>query len=676
MNTLQQGMVLHGKSREYKIEKVLGQGSFGITYLATTKLKVQGELGTFEVDTKVAVKEFFMKDLNGREGTRVTSISTGGKEGLYEKYKSKFIKESQNLSKLQHPGIVKVLESFETNGTAYYVMEYCEGGSLEERIKSHGGLGEGEAKSLAFKIGDALSYMHSRGMLHLDLKPGNIMLRADGTPVVIDFGLSKQYTSDGKAESSTTVGLGTPGYAPIEQGDYQESKGKFPVTMDVYAFGATVFKMLTGNTPPKASEVMNHGFPAYELQDKNVSITTIRAIKKAMADRVVDRCQTVNEFVALLAEEPNTIIESDDTIHEAPKPKPPTPPAPPKPTPTPPAPKPGYLKYILGVLAVVLGVVIGVVLTNNDPSLEAVVAEEAVVDTTAVVEPLTTQREEQERLAEEQRKREQAEADRKQREEQERIAEEQRKQEEAARKQREEQERIAEEQRNARKQQSGIFTANGVTFKMIAVQGGTYTMGATSEQGSDAYSDEKPAHNEYVSDFMIGETEVTQELWQAVMGSNPSNFTGDMQRPVERVSWDDCQTFIRKLNQLTGQNFRLPSEAEWEYAARGGNRSNGYKYAGSNSVGTVAWYGDNSGSTTHKVKTKQPNELGIYDMSGNVWEWCQDKWCDNYNSPRNSGGRVLRGGSWISHAGDVRVSSRIDNTPGNWDFNYGLRLAL
>ncbi len=627
MNTLQHGTVLYGKSREYKIEKVLGQGSFGITYLATTKVQVQESLGSLQAEMKVAVKEFFMKDLNGREGTRVTSISSGGKEGLCEKYKAKFIKESQNLSKLQHPGIVKVLESFEANGTAYYVMEYCEGGSLEERIKSHGGLGEGEAKSLACKIGDALIYMHSRGMLHLDLKPGNIMLRADGSPVVIDFGLSKQYTSDGKAESSTTVGLGTPGYAPIEQGDYQESKGKFPVTMDVYAFGATVFKMLTGNTPPEASDILNDGFPAYELQDKNVSITTIRAIKKAMESKVSDRCQSVAEFVTLLGEEgtmPNyegekqrrqaeerrrqeqevqrrQAEEERKKRDEAREKDPPTPVS-----------KPRYLKYILGVLAVVFGVVIGVV-----------VPEEVIVPSI-----------------------------------------------------REEQERIAEEQRKARKQQSGIYTANGVSFKMIAVQGGTYTMGATSEQDSDAWDHEKPAHKETVSDFMIGETPVTQELWQAVMGNNPSYFTGDLQRPVEQVSWDDCQEFIRKLNQLTGQNFRLPSEAEWEYAARGGNRSNGYKYAGSNSVGTVAWYYDNSGSTTHKVKTKQPNELGIYDMSGNVCEWCQDKWCGNYNSPRNSGYRVLRGGGWAYGARGVRVSDRNFCDPDHGDDTIGLRLAL
>ena len=223
---------------------------------------------------------------------------------------------------------------------------------------------------------------------------------------------------------------------------------------------------------------------------------------------------------------------------------------------------------------------------------------------------------------------------------------------------------------------NNTFTVKGVTFKMIAVKGGTYTMGATSEQGSDAWDNEKPAHKETVSDFMIGETEVTQELWQAVMGSNPSRFTGDLQRPVEMVSWNDCQEFIRKLNQLTGQNFRLPSEAEWEYAARGGNRSRGYKYAGGNDVGAVAWYGYNSGNTTHRVKTKRPNELGIYDMAGNVREWCQDKWCGDYNSPRVSGDRVLRGGRWDFIARCVRVSYRDGSGPGNGSHNFGLRLAL
>ncbi len=233
---------------------------------------------------------------------------------------------------------------------------------------------------------------------------------------------------------------------------------------------------------------------------------------------------------------------------------------------------------------------------------------------------------------------------------------------------RKEAERLEQERKS-----QGLFTANGVTFKMIAVQSGTYTMGATSEQGSDAWDDEKPAHKEKISDFLIGETPVTQELWQAVMGSNPSSFKGDMQRPVEQVSWNDCQKFIKKLNQLTGQNFRLPSEAEWEYAARGGNRSKGCKYAGSNDVDTVAWYNGNSNRTTHPVKTKQPNELGIYDMSGNVLERCQDKY---YNSQRNSGYRVLRGGSWGDDAGGVRVSNRRRNAPGSRSSHIGLRLVL
>ena len=231
-------------------------------------------------------------------------------------------------------------------------------------------------------------------------------------------------------------------------------------------------------------------------------------------------------------------------------------------------------------------------------------------------------------------------------------------------------------ERNVVAMDKEVFTVEGVSFTMIAVQGGTYTLGATSKKGSHARDCEKPAHKETVSDFMIGETPVTQELWQAVMCANPSHFAGDMQRPVECVSWDDCQTFIRKLNQLTGQNFRLPSEAEWEYAARGGNRSKGCKYAGSNDVDTVAWYNGNSNRTTHPVKTKQPNELGIYDMSGNVREWCQDKWCDNYNSPRNSGDRVLRGGSWCYYAGGVRVSTRSDYDPDDRYDDFGLRLAL
>ena len=226
------------------------------------------------------------------------------------------------------------------------------------------------------------------------------------------------------------------------------------------------------------------------------------------------------------------------------------------------------------------------------------------------------------------------------------------------------------------------ITVNGVSFKMIAVQGGTFTMGATSEQGSDTSSDEKPTHKVTLSDYMIGETEVTQELWKAVMGTNPSYFSGT-QNPVERVSWEDCQNFIAELNAMTGKKFRLPTEAEWEFAARGGNKSNGFKYSGSGSIDKVAWYEGNSSSKTHPVKQKQANELGIYDMSGNVWEWCQD-WYGSYSSsaqtnptgPSSGSNRVYRGGGWDTYAAYCRVSFRSSDTPTDSNILLGLRLAL
>ena len=226
-----------------------------------------------------------------------------------------------------------------------------------------------------------------------------------------------------------------------------------------------------------------------------------------------------------------------------------------------------------------------------------------------------------------------------------------------------------------------VLNIKGVEYPMVFVEGGTFDMGATSEQGSDAWSNEEPVHEVTLSSYHIGKYEVTQDLWEAVMGSNPSSFTG-VRRPVEGVSWDDCQEFIRKLNSLTGQNFRLPTEAEWEFAARGG-KSNGYKYSGSSMIDDVAWYDDNSGYTTHNVGTKSPNELGIYDMSGNVWEWCSD-WYGEYISsaqtnpkgPDSGSLRVLRGGSWGSLAGYCRVSFRFDNAPDYRYGNLGLRLCL
>ena len=239
--------------------------------------------------------------------------------------------------------------------------------------------------------------------------------------------------------------------------------------------------------------------------------------------------------------------------------------------------------------------------------------------------------------------------------------------------------------------ESGTFTVNGVSFTMLPVIGGTFKMGGTSEQNPEANSWEKPVHQVTLSSFSIGETEVTQELWQAVMGTNPSYYQGDLQRPVEMVSWSDCQTFINQLNELTGKNFRLPTEAEWEYAARGGKYSMGYKYAGSSEIDEVGWYWNNipshvfgnEGYGTQPVATLEPNELGLYDMTGNVWEWCQD-WYGNYSGDDQtdptgafSGSfRVFRGGSWSRSAEACRVSFRNFNYPSTRDDTMGFRLAL
>lgn len=218
-----------------------------------------------------------------------------------------------------------------------------------------------------------------------------------------------------------------------------------------------------------------------------------------------------------------------------------------------------------------------------------------------------------------------------------------------------------------------------IADNMVRVDGWTFWMGSTSGE-----SEEEPVHKVTLSSYYICRFEVTQREWRAVMGNNPSSFTGSDDLPVECVSWVDCQTFISKLNQMTRKNYRLPTEAEWEFAARGGNKSHGYEYSGSDGIASVAWYSGNSSGETHPVGTKNPNELGLYDMSGNVREWCQD-WYSSYPSylQANPTGsisgsfRVSRGGSWLSYdAKYCRVSYRFNSTPGGRSYDLGLRLVL
>lgn len=590
------GSVLRGGKREYKVEAVLGKGGFGITY----KVSAMEQVGRIPVRVEFAMKEFFMdgclRDASGKVSTAATKGEAA--DGLKD-----FISEARRLNSLcgQCRNIVPVDEVFEANGTACYVMEFLDGGSLADYVKKQGALSVGAAKKILKPVADAVAFLHSNRITHLDIKPGNIMFRSNGEPVLIDFGLAKHYDRRGNATTTVRTLAYSAGFSPAEQ---NVGLKQFSPQSDVYALAATFANMLTGKTPPEAIDL------EFSLNDWSVCLPEeVRpAVVHAMAYSRKDRTLSVRDFVKeLYGNEPSvvekpvsqpaaepTVESKTEVIGEG---------------------KKSTKKWWIIAACVAVAAVVGIVCAKF-----LSVGED--------MEQKTEQKTE-----------------------------------------------------SAPQLGSQTFTVNGVKFTMVPVEGGTFTMGATSEQGSDALEGEYPAHQVTLSDYYIGQTEVTQALWKAVMGSNPSDSKGD-NLPVEQVSWDDCQVFIQKLNQLTGKQFRLPTESEWEYAARGGRKSRGYKYAGGNDIGLVAWHTGNSGNETHTVATKQANELGVYDMSGNVEEWCSD-WYDGYQSssqsdpqgPSLGSDRVGRGGSFFFNARYCRVSNREYYTPDFRSFDLGLRLS-
>ena len=616
------GTLLHGGV--YCVEDYLSSGGFGNTYVVRN----------VEFDEVYALKEFYIKGVCQRDGDS-TSISVSNSENAecFTQQREKFKKEARRIRGLHNEHIIKVHDLFEENGTAYYVMDLVDGESLKDRLKrTNKPLTEAEVNQLLPQILDGLKAIHDMHIWHLDIKPANIMVDKHGTVKLIDFGASKQQSgTDGTTLSSAICY--TMGYAPSEQmaQEYEE----FGPWTDFYALGATLYKLLTLQNPPSVTKVSED-----ESEDKHealpmpgVSDKTRRLIAWMMQDKRKHRPQSVEEILKWLAGEDDTTIvvepteDNSDTIVIS-KPKQPNvhlkpvdrkPKAPTSAQHTTQTPR--RRRY------------------SKRKLRQAFFAFVAVVVCIGVVWGISSMK-------------------------------------------------SSKQQTNTKTKSqeisysNGVLTAKGVTYDMVEVEAGTFTMGATSEM-KDPSDDEKPAHKvTLANNYYLGKTEVTQALWKAVMGSNPSYFKGD-NKPVEQVSWDDCQEFISKLNAATGKHFRLPTEAEWEFAARGGNNSRHYQYSGSNTLNDVGWYTDNSSNTTHDVASKQANELGIYDMSGNVWEWCSD-WYGSYSSntqydpagPTSGSYRVDRGGSWSYHAGGCRSSDRGGGTPDGRHSYLGLRLAL
>ena len=554
---LSKGHTLQNGKDPYRIMEQIGQGGFGITYRALWKMKAQGAIGDMDAEIPVVVKEFFWKDYCTREeGSSYVSISSASGKELFGRFKEKLKKEAAILARLRHPNIVRVLDVFEENNTAYMVMQLIEGASLKDTIARQGRLDESTALKYTQQLCSALTHVHHNRILHLDLKPGNVIIDKNDNAQLLDFGISKQYNDRQQETSTTPIGI-SKGYAPLEQ---YSGLDTFSPPTDVYALGATLYTMLTGQVPPEATQLAMSDMEPVQMYNPCVSDSTLAAIEKAMEIKPKNRFQTIQEFSDALGNDACSLQMTDET-------------------------------------------------TMLDVCQKSTSGETTIANHPKYI---------------------------------------------------------------GKGNAAQVFFAEP---EMVFVKGGTFMM------GNKAYSSERPVHEVIISSFFMGKYLVTQKEWQAIMDNNPSNIKGD-NLPVEYVSWHDVQEFINRLNKVTGKRYRLPTEAEWEYAARGGNQTHGYDYSGSNTIDHVAWHSGNSGQSPHPIGSKQPNELGIYDMSGNVWEWCYD-WYGNYDrsvqtdstGPIKGSYRVLRGGSWYDTAQNCRVSNRGYDSPGSRYYSNGFRLV-
>ena len=606
----------------YRLLRLLGRGGFSEVWLAFDE----------KTGLWVAVKVYAPGSGLDEDGVRL------------------FTEELSIVYNLNHSNLLKPHHFDECGGCPYLVLPYCERGSSQRLI---GKLTEEEAWRFLHDVSAGLEYLHAKEppVIHQDIKPDNVLLEASGTFMITDFGISTRARSTlRRSVSHAEHSGGTMEYMGPER--FGEKPAPIKAS-DIWSLGATLFELLTGSVPfVRLGGILQMNgalLPAIEGPWSERLKEVVRAcLSKDPWDRPT--AHALREYVESFWRGENPELKKTGEGQY------------PRPQEVPAVPQRSHWKWV-GFVCILLICGFGIGYYFSRP-VESGIGIPKVEGEVRQTEERRILNENEERL------------------------------------QGEEESFYQPAEREVLKPTKGQVAKNGLLINwsssvtpkqkeilsrlvgnMVKVDGGRFRMGATSEQGNDAYNNEKPVHEVTLSDYYMGKYEVRQSEWEAVMGSNPSRFKG-ADLPVERVSWEDCHEFIGRLNALTGLNFKLPTEAQWEYAARGGRLSKGYKYSGSNNLGEVGWYGSNSGNCTHRVGEKQPNELGLYDMSGNVREWCED-WYGNYRitSQRDPLGaasgsyRVRRGGCWGDEAGGCRVSIRSYVKPGSRSFNLGFRLV-
>ena len=535
---LQPGTILCGG--KYVIQNKIGEGGFGITYKA-----LQNGL-----NRTVCIKEYFPAGRCGRATHARTVYVQGMNDNLFEKYRQAFVKEAKMLATLRHQNVVEVIDVFDENNTSYMVMSFIDGESLQSIVESRGRISYPEAVNYIAQITNAVGYIHNNHILHRDIKPDNIMITADYKAILIDFGSAREFEQD---KTQVHTSMLTHGYAPTEQYTANSRKGSYT---DIYAIGATMYFMLTGQVPLEAAARLTETMVAPKEIVPDLPDEVNRTILKAMQLKAENRHQTIQEFMDDLRNvKPSVLV--DETVGGGNK---------------------SYKRYwvLLVIVCCIVAILTGTITILLDRPTDS----------------------------------------------------------------------------NTDEAQYETFDFTGMDcYPMIKVCGGAFVMGSDTSEEDDC-----TPHKVVVRDFYIGQFEVTQSFWEKIMGEDPTAYQLYKHRdslPVANVSFEEIQLFIDRLNAKTGRSFSLPTEAQWEYAARGGSKSNATHFAGSKYPSAI-WY--NKKGPFRVRFNSSVNELGLYHMSGNVAEWCMDYYdADFYESSINNidpindvGGRyrVIRGGSF------------------------------